>query len=289
VSNLARFGATALDPAVVAVLILVDPDPDEAGIVHRGGDRRGLIAPELDQRVPAPTEPRRRSADDAILDQRPVDPAVENRARFEGDHVPGKEAQLIGRDVRSHRRQNVHPAPQLPRERGVEVAEQRVDAVATRAGDRDGIDVGGHDVGGRLGGAEHGRHRPAPRAEVDGRTLGRQERGGTARKRLRERPRHVDTWVDGDPQPAERDEARDPGERLAAETPLDEPFEVRGPVPGRDLDQRVGLRFGRDEPTLGERADEPPTCLLRYAAFVSQTRSAMQSSSQVRTIGTSTR
>jgi hypothetical protein len=265
VSILACWGATSLDHAVEVVLVLVDPDIHERFLGHPRRDRISLVPAELEDEVAAGDQPGRGRPDDALQQRRPVGPAVQGRPGLEGEHVPWQQAELRGRDVRRHRGHDVDPTAELRWEGREQVSQPGVDAVP--AGARDGglVEVRGQHRGGRLGGAEHGRHRPAPGAQIHGDAIGREQRRGPPRERLGERPRNVDAGLDRDPQSAERDGARDPGERLSVEAPLEEPIEGGG-VTGRRRDQLIGLLLGREEAAVRERADQPLPRVLRQVA-----------------------
>ena len=150
---------------------------------------------------------------------------------------------------------DVDAPAQRRRQRLVEVTHEGADAVRARAGDGHRIEVGGYDGGPGMGRAQDRRHRPAPRAQVHGDPVGRQECDRPPGERLRVRPGHEHPWVDMDTEITEAHRPGDPGQRLPAQ-PAIEQFLDRPDALVRCLEQGVGLRNGSDTAGRGQRVDD---------------------------------
>ena len=94
--------------------------------------------------------------------------AVERATGLVGEHVARQEMELLGRHVGDHGRHDVDAPAQRRRQRLVEIAHERTDAVPARTRDGHRIDVGGDHGSSRTRRAEDGGHRPAAGAQVDG-------------------------------------------------------------------------------------------------------------------------
>ena len=213
-----------------------------------------LIAAEFQESGAAGTEPPNRYLCCAHEPRRAPRPAVEREAGFVRTYVPREEGQLLGRHVGHDGGEQVHAPAELGRERPVEVSLECPDPVPQGAGDRDRVDVGAdhHRAGMRR--AEHRGHGTAPGAQVDGDPVGRQQLHRPPSERFGVRTRHEHARIDPDPDPAERHRARDPRERLPLRSARDQRVDRTDAFTG-GREQGVGLGFGRDEPTGGQRGD----------------------------------
>jgi hypothetical protein len=159
----------------------VHADVDESQGRQRSLDLGRLVATEFEEDAPAAPEQSRGRIDGAQEDRRAARSAVDGSARFLLAHVAREQVELLHRDVGDDRGHDVDPPSQ--RVHGlVEIAQERIDAVA--AGARDGrlVHVGGEHGRGRLRRPQHGGYGPAAGAQVHGdATIGKQL-GGSPRE-----------------------------------------------------------------------------------------------------------
>jgi hypothetical protein len=171
------------------------------------------------------------------------------------EDVARQELELLGRHVRDDGRHDVDAPAQRGRQRLVEIAGERPDAVPAGTRDGDGIDVGGDHGRPRACPAQHDGDRPAAGAQVDRDPVRRQQRHRAVDKRLGLRAGHEHAGVHTNTGPAEAHPTGDPRERLSGE-PASEEFLERSAPRLRGIEQHVGLRGGLDGTTLGEREED---------------------------------
>ena len=225
---------------------------------EQASDRCGLVTAQLQQQPPTRTQPTRTSPHDLRQQVRSVGTAVQREPWLEHPDVAREQADRVRRHVRHHGRQHVDAVLDLRRERVVEIPLEHLDAVPAGTSRRDRVELGREHGGARHHRGQHGRDRSRPRAEIHGHTPRGEERRRSAREWLGLGSRHVYAGCDGESDAAERDLARQPGDRLTDGAPSHQVLEHIRVAPGGPRSARRLQRPGRR--TRPPRAAASPRC-----------------------------
>ncbi len=236
-----------------------------------------MIAANLEQHCSARTQEACGCLCRACQHDGPSGPTVNRCCGFVGEHIARQKVQLIAGYVGDNGRHEVDGPAKGSRQRLIEVADQCLDSVCSRARNRGLVETRGDDGGLGMSGAKDHRDRATTGAQVDCNSVMGQESSCPPRQLLGVRSWHEDSGIDADTDATEADEPGDPRKRFSLKATSDQPID-RPRALGRCFYQRVRLGFWSKETSLSKCFGSPfaflVACLIHVNIFTGRRRSA---------------
>src|SRR5947199_96835 len=214
-----------------------------------------LHAPEFEQETTAAAEEPGALGKHAPENLGAVRAAIIGQGRLERERVALQQGQRRRWHVRHDADHDVDPSFERAWQGCEQIALVGLHSVRGRAGYRTLVDVGRDNARAWPGRGQGPGDCSSPGADIDRRAGRRQPIDGPTRHRLALPPRNVNTGIDANLHPAERDAPGNPGQWLAGQPALDERAEELDITSGAG-EKLVGLLLRGDKPGAREQRRE---------------------------------